>query len=75
MNLCEWDASEGHPGQSCVHLYASILSTSSTSVSIFSVLCYSSVSILMGSKLLEDAGAHFVNSRLLYCRVTADREN
>jgi hypothetical protein len=45
MILCEWDASEGHPGQSCVHLYARILSTSFTSVSIFSVCCYSSVSI------------------------------
>ncbi len=32
--LCEWDASEGNPGQSCVHLYARILSTSFTSVSI-----------------------------------------
>jgi hypothetical protein len=47
MILCEWDAPEGHPGQSCVHLYASILSTSFTSVSIFSVWCYSSVSISM----------------------------
>ncbi len=47
MILCEWEASEGHPGQSCVHLYARILSTSFTSVSIFSVWCYSSVSISM----------------------------
>ncbi len=47
MILCEWDASEGHPGQSCVHLYARILSTSFTSFSIFSVWCYSSVSISM----------------------------
>ncbi len=38
---------EGHSGQSCVHLYARILSTSFTSVSIFSVWCYSSVSISM----------------------------
>jgi hypothetical protein len=45
MILCEWDASEGHPGQSCVHLYARILSTSFTLVSIFSVCCYSIVSI------------------------------
>jgi hypothetical protein len=45
MILCEWDAPEGHPGQCCVHLYARILSTSFTSVSIFSVCCYSSVSI------------------------------
>jgi hypothetical protein len=37
MILCEWDVSEGHPGQSCIHLYARILSTSFTSVSIFSV--------------------------------------
>ena len=34
-------------GQCCVHLYACILSTSFTSVSIFSVWCYSSVSISM----------------------------
>jgi hypothetical protein len=27
MILCEWDASEGQPGQSCVHLYARILSS------------------------------------------------
>jgi hypothetical protein len=49
MILCEWDASEGHPGQSCVHLYARILSTSFISVSIFSVWCYSSVLYLNGS--------------------------
>jgi hypothetical protein len=24
MILCEWDAPEGHPGQRCVHLYASV---------------------------------------------------
>jgi hypothetical protein len=34
MILCEWDAPEGDPGQSCVHLFACILSTSFTSVSI-----------------------------------------
>jgi hypothetical protein len=49
MILCEWDASEGNPGQSCVHLYARILSTSSTSVSIFSVWCYFSVLYLNGT--------------------------
>jgi hypothetical protein len=48
MILCEWDAPEGDPGQSCVHLYARILSSSLTSVSIFSVSCYSIVSISMG---------------------------
>ena len=47
MILCEWDAPEGDPGQSCVHLYARILSSSLTSVSIFSVSCYSIVSISM----------------------------
>jgi hypothetical protein len=49
MILCEWDAPERDPGQSCVHLFARILSTSFTSVSIFffSVCCYSSVSISM----------------------------
>ncbi len=45
MIMCERDAPEGHPGQYCVHLYAHIPSTSFTSVSIFSVWCYSSVSI------------------------------
>jgi hypothetical protein len=45
MILCEWDAAEGHPGQSCVHLYARILSTSFISVSILSVCCYSIVSV------------------------------
>ncbi len=45
MILCEWDAPEGDPGQSCVHLFARILSSSLTSVSIFSVCCYSIVSI------------------------------
>jgi hypothetical protein len=48
MVLCEWDAPEGDPGQSCVHLFARILSTSFSSVSIFSVCCYSRVSISMG---------------------------
>ncbi len=47
MILCEWDGPEGDPGQSCVHLYARILSSSLTSVSIFSVSCYSIVSISM----------------------------
>jgi hypothetical protein len=47
MVLCEWDAPEGDPGQSCVHLFARILSTSFSSVSIFSVCCYSRVSISM----------------------------
>ncbi len=47
MILCEWDAAEGHPGQSCVHLYARILSMSFTSVLILSVCCYSIVSISM----------------------------
>jgi hypothetical protein len=45
--LCEGDALEGHPGWCCVHLYARILSSPLTSVSIFSVCCYSIVSISM----------------------------
>jgi hypothetical protein len=45
MILCEWDAPEGDPERSCVHLFARILSSSLTSVSIFSVFCYSIVSI------------------------------
>jgi hypothetical protein len=52
MVLCEWDALEGDPGQSCVHLFARILSTSFSSVSIFSVCCYSRVSISMVSHTL-----------------------
>ena len=52
MILCEWDAPEGDPGQSCVHLYVRILSSSLTSVSIFSVCCYSIVSISMVFSLL-----------------------
>jgi hypothetical protein len=56
MILCEWDAPEGDPGQSCVHLFARILSTSFSSVSIFSVCCYSIVSISMALALL--AGPH-----------------
>jgi hypothetical protein len=47
MILCEGDAPEGHLGWCCVHLYARILSLSLTSVSIFSVCCYSIVSISM----------------------------
>jgi hypothetical protein len=47
MILREWDAPEGDPGQICVHLFARILWTSFTSVSIFSVCCYSIVSISM----------------------------
>ena len=53
MILCEWDAPEGDPGQSCVHLFARILSMSFISVSIFSVCCYSSVSISMEIGLLS----------------------
>jgi hypothetical protein len=49
MILCEWDAPEGDPGQTCVHLFARILSTSFSSVPIFSVCCYSIVSISMAS--------------------------
>jgi hypothetical protein len=56
MVLCEWDAPEGDPGQSCVHLFARILSTSFSSVSIFSVCCYSIVSISM--VLPEFTGYH-----------------
>ncbi len=48
MIWCEWDAPEGDPGQSCVNLFARILSMSFSSVSIFSVCCYSIVSISMG---------------------------
>jgi hypothetical protein len=70
MILCDWVASEGNPGQSCIHLYARILSTSSTSVSIFSVWCYSSVSISMGrrgeSVLLYSLGCTKVAQLLLY---------
>jgi hypothetical protein len=56
MTLCEWDASEGHPGQSCVHPHARILSTSFISVSIFSVWCYSSVLYLNGNARKVELG-------------------
>jgi hypothetical protein len=56
MILCEWDTPEGDPGQSCVHLYARILSSSLTSVSIFSVCCYSIVSISMAFIIDEGGG-------------------
>jgi len=42
MILCEWDAPEGHPGNVASPVCFRILSSSLTSVSIFSVLCYSS---------------------------------
>ncbi len=59
MILCKcWDDPEGDPGQRCVHLFARILSTSFSSVSIFSVCCYSSVSISM---FLADDGEREVN--------------
>ncbi len=41
MILCEWDAPEGDPGQSCIHLFARILSTSFTSVSMVCPLSWS----------------------------------
>jgi hypothetical protein len=53
MILCEWDAPEGDPGQSCVHLFARILSTSFSSVSIFSVCCYSMYSIYLNGISLD----------------------
>jgi hypothetical protein len=61
MILCEWDASEGHPGQSCVHLYARILSMSFISVSIFSVWCYSSVLYLNGHVPMSASGEQYVH--------------
>jgi hypothetical protein len=45
--LCEWDAPEGHPGMLRTPVCFRILSSSLTSVSIFSGWCYSSVSISM----------------------------
>jgi hypothetical protein len=70
MILCEWDAPEGDPGQSCVHLFARILSTSFSSVSIFSVCCYSSVSISVVHVHTGDSNSQRLASlslgRLLY---------
>ena len=63
MILCEWDAPEGDPGQSCVHLFARILSTSFSSVSIFSVCCYSIVSISMDVTLRSGSGLDAVQRR------------
>ncbi len=69
MILCEWDAPEGDPGQSCVHLFARILSTSFTSVSIFSVCCYSSVSISKGPPTLPNVQFSLLNTQyMLYKR-------
>ncbi len=45
MILWEGDAPEGHPGWCCVHLCARILSSSLTSVSMFSVCWYSIVRV------------------------------
>ncbi len=39
MILCEWDAPEGDPGQSCVHLYARILSSIIVTHLSFNFLC------------------------------------
>jgi hypothetical protein len=66
MILCEWDASEGHPGQSCVHLYARILLTSFISVSIFSVWCYSSVSISMVQYQIKSEGHGWLGGACQY---------
>jgi hypothetical protein len=60
MILCEWDAPEGDPGQSCVHLFARIQSSSLTSVSIFSVCCYSIVSISVVPPLSVFAFVHSI---------------
>ncbi len=50
MILCEWDAPEVNPAYTCM---LSILSSSLTSVSIFSVCCYSIVSISVGTTNLR----------------------
>ncbi len=63
MILCEWDAPEGDSGQSCVHLYARILSMSFSSVSIFSVCCYSIVSISMVTTLLTQEDTYAFDKR------------
>jgi hypothetical protein len=57
MILCEWDAPEGNPGILRTHVPVCfrILSSSLTSVSIFSVWCYSSVSISV-SKTYREPG-------------------
>ncbi len=69
MVLCEWDAPEGDPGQSCVHLFARILSTSFSSVSIFSVCCYSRVSISMGSTGCSTRSMLCYNLAVTYCQL------
>jgi hypothetical protein len=45
MIMCEWDATEGNPGMLRTPVCFRILSLSLISVSIFSVWCYSCVSI------------------------------
>jgi hypothetical protein len=66
MILCEWDAPEGDPGQSCVHLFARNLSTPFSSVSIFSVCFYSIVSISMVTTLFLTPVSMFYDERLQY---------
>ncbi len=39
MILCEWDAPEGDPGQSCVHLFARILVSYRRLSAQFQFLC------------------------------------
>jgi hypothetical protein len=52
-------------GQCCVHLYGRILSTSFTSISIFSAWCYSSVSISMGTSLQPAGGNNSTMGELM----------
>jgi hypothetical protein len=70
MILFEWDAQERNPGKCAYTCYARILSSSITSVSIFSVCCYSSVSISVTLKhttlLSFEAFLDFLSTRPLY---------
>jgi len=52
MILCEWDAPEGNPDNLRTPVCFRILSSSLTCVSIFSVCCYSIVSISVVGPLL-----------------------
>ncbi len=75
MILCEWDAPEGHPGECCAHLYAIILSTSFTSVSIFSVCCYSRYLSLWGNVGGEGGGLFLLLQQTRYITLILSPSN
>jgi hypothetical protein len=61
MILCECDAPEGHPGMLRTPVCFRILSSSLTSISIFSVWCYSSVSISVAGATIHRLAGWYGN--------------